>query len=143
MSSFDHADILRDRGAAVACPHSVLLVDDESVVLEVLSSALQRAGFRVGIARDANEALTRVRHADFDAALSDIRLPGVGLTRSGRGPRPARTNRSKMRGAGTASWPLHRLCSCSPTYQGASGLHAAKTISGGSIGLTADSAASE
>ena len=82
MSSVDHADILRDQGAAVECPHSVLLVDDESVVLEVLSSALQRAGFRVGIARDANEVLTRVRHA-------------------------------------------------------------AKTISGGSIGLTADSAASE
>jgi DNA-binding NtrC family response regulator len=77
MSSADHADIVRDPGAAVEHRHSVLLVDDETVVLEMLSHALERGGLRVRIAADAQEALAQVRHEDFDAVLSDMRMPGV------------------------------------------------------------------
>jgi DNA-binding NtrC family response regulator len=76
MTSVQHADIARD-SAAVECRHSVLVVDDETVVLEMLCSALESAGLRVQVAGDANEALTRVRDAEFDAVLSDMRMPGV------------------------------------------------------------------
>jgi two-component system, cell cycle sensor histidine kinase and response regulator CckA len=54
----------------------VLLVEDESAVRELLSSALERNGFDVVTASSAEEALTLASPA-FQILLSDISLPGM------------------------------------------------------------------
>ena len=54
----------------------VLLVEDESAVRELLSSALERNGFDVVTAGSAEEALT-LASPSFQILLSDISLPGM------------------------------------------------------------------
>jgi len=54
----------------------VLLVEDESAVRELLSSALERNGFEVVTAGSAEEALT-LASPSFQILLSDISLPGM------------------------------------------------------------------
>jgi two-component system cell cycle sensor histidine kinase/response regulator CckA len=54
----------------------ILLVDDESTVLAVLSRGLQQAGFRVVTARSAHEALKRAKQLGrIDLLASDVVLP--------------------------------------------------------------------
>ena len=62
--------------AAVRDLPRVLLVEDESAVRELLSSALERNGFDVVTAGSAEEALALASPA-FQILLSDISLPGM------------------------------------------------------------------
>jgi DNA-binding NtrC family response regulator len=60
---------------------SLLVVDDESTQREMLSSILNRAGYRVAAAGDGEEALDRLGKESFDLLLTDQRMPGMdGLT---------------------------------------------------------------
>jgi len=63
-----------------AAPATVLLVEDELALREVLGQALRRAGFTVREAADgveALQALRRLRHAP-DLVLADVRMPRLG-----------------------------------------------------------------
>jgi DNA-binding NtrC family response regulator len=65
-------------------PASVLVVDDEPHILEVLEDALTHFGYRVVAVRSGQEALTALRSELFDAAIADIRMPdmsGIDLLR--------------------------------------------------------------
>ncbi|HXX47501.1 MAG TPA: response regulator, partial [Myxococcota bacterium] len=57
-------------------PRSVLVVDDEPAMREMLVSLLDESGIRAQSASSADEALASSRDAEFDAVLSDIRMPG-------------------------------------------------------------------
>jgi len=57
-------------------PRSVLVVDDEPAMREMLVSLLDESGIRAQPASSADEALASSRDAEFDAVLSDIRMPG-------------------------------------------------------------------
>ena len=70
---------------------SVLIVDDEPAVRETLSLLLEGAGIDALVAGSADEALASSRARDFDAVLSDIRMPdkdGVALLGELRAERP-------------------------------------------------------
>ena len=54
----------------------VLVVDDEVLVVRLLSRTLQAAGHDVSVATDATEALDLVRRAPPDLVLLDVNLPG-------------------------------------------------------------------
>jgi DNA-binding NtrC family response regulator len=56
---------------------SVLVVDDEASVRGLLDSVLQRAGFQVHLAADAEEALELFRRVDLDVVLADVVMPGM------------------------------------------------------------------
>jgi DNA-binding NtrC family response regulator len=56
---------------------SVLVVDDEEVMREVLESVLAADGHRVSTASSGEEALAMARSASFDAAVVDVMLPGI------------------------------------------------------------------
>jgi DNA-binding NtrC family response regulator len=56
---------------------SVLLVDDEINTLKVLSAILKDNGYDVVTARTAEEGLDRISRSQFDAIVSDYRLPGI------------------------------------------------------------------
>ncbi|HVP30621.1 MAG TPA: sigma-54 dependent transcriptional regulator [Myxococcota bacterium] len=57
-------------------PRSVLVVDDDAAMREMLISLLEEQGLRAVAACDADEALECLRNEEFAAVLSDIRMPG-------------------------------------------------------------------
>jgi DNA-binding NtrC family response regulator len=56
---------------------SVLVVDDDLAMREMLVSLLEDRGLQACGASSVAEALIRLRKSDFDAVLSDIRMPGT------------------------------------------------------------------
>jgi CheY-like chemotaxis protein len=59
-----------------AAPSTILFVEDDDLVSEVVVPGLQASGLDVVTARDAPEALEAVRSRHVDAVLSDIVMPG-------------------------------------------------------------------
>ena len=60
----------------MADARTLLVVDDDLAMRQMLASLFRKEGFRVEEAASADEALERVRDADFQVVLSDIRMPG-------------------------------------------------------------------
>jgi DNA-binding NtrC family response regulator len=56
---------------------SILVVDDEKAIQEILAFTLTAEGYEVATAGSGEEALTRVERQDFDVILTDIVMPGV------------------------------------------------------------------
>ncbi|MBE0606905.1 MAG: response regulator [Deltaproteobacteria bacterium] len=56
---------------------TILIVDDESSIREVLSSLLQEAGCRTLEAETAEEGLELMSAADISVAMIDLKLPGM------------------------------------------------------------------
>ena len=66
-------------------PRSVLLVDDDPHILEVLEMRLAAMGFAVTATQDPEEALAALGARGFDVALVDLRMEpmdGIALTRA-------------------------------------------------------------
>jgi DNA-binding NtrC family response regulator len=57
---------------------SVLVVDDERPTRLLMEKELPRAGYSVTTAESGEEALERLRAADFDVILLDLKMPGIG-----------------------------------------------------------------
>src|SRR5690554_5697199 len=55
----------------------ILIVDDETAILDTLQILLRREGFEVTAAQSGREALAYLEEATPDVVLSDIRMPGV------------------------------------------------------------------
>jgi DNA-binding NarL/FixJ family response regulator len=56
---------------------SVLLVDDDEQYLELVSTILERAGYRISLARSGEEALALSRSKRPAVAVLDVKLPGL------------------------------------------------------------------
>ena len=56
---------------------SILVIDDEEVMRDVMSTLLAEAGYRVTLASDGAEGLALARKGSFDAAIVDVMLPEV------------------------------------------------------------------
>ncbi len=56
---------------------SVLIVDDESVICDLLCEDLGERGYLCTAVLDGDDALIKLAAEDFDAVLLDIRLPGL------------------------------------------------------------------
>ena len=59
-------------------PKTILLVDDEPKLRDVLSVALESLGYRVLAAASGSEALELVDSEDVALVLTDLRMPGMG-----------------------------------------------------------------
>ena len=59
-------------------PH-VLIVDDDTALLQALPEAVQlrMPGVAVDVSDSATEALKRIAHTDYEAIVSDIKMPGM------------------------------------------------------------------
>ncbi len=57
---------------------SVLVVDDEEVMREVLQTLLAKEGCEVSTAVDGDEGLELARSRRFDVAIVDVMMPGIG-----------------------------------------------------------------
>jgi two-component system OmpR family response regulator len=58
-------------------PISVLVVDDEAVLAEMVSMALRYEGWNITTAADGNSAITSARTARPDAVVLDVMLPDM------------------------------------------------------------------
>ena len=54
----------------------ILVVDDDAPMREMLASLFESNGYEVDTAESAEGALEKNREVEFDAILSDIRMPG-------------------------------------------------------------------
>jgi DNA-binding NtrC family response regulator len=56
---------------------SILVVDDEPAIQDILTWALSAEGYRVATAGNGEEALARVEEEEFDIIVTDIVMPGI------------------------------------------------------------------
>ena len=56
---------------------TILVVDDEEILLRTLRRLLQWAGFQTETAQNAEEAITLAKKTAFDLILCDIKIPGA------------------------------------------------------------------
>jgi DNA-binding NtrC family response regulator len=76
-------EIARSGGTAPALseidmtkPWTILVVDDDAPMRDMLVSLVEEAGYQAAAAGSADEAVERAREQEYDAILSDIRMPG-------------------------------------------------------------------
>ncbi len=83
-------------GAPAPRGRRVLVVDDEKVVRDVLSSVLREMGQKVDLAADGRAAQDKLAAADYDLVLCDLRMPeldGLALYSWTRRERPGLARR--------------------------------------------------
>ena len=56
---------------------SILVIDDEEIMREILETLLTRAGYQVRLAAHAAAGLELARTLPFDAAIVDVMMPGM------------------------------------------------------------------
>ncbi|MDD5094977.1 MAG: response regulator [Dehalococcoidia bacterium] len=56
---------------------SIIVVDDEQAVRDMISRALRKEGYSVVTAKDGYDALEKVSQAHFDLMFLDIRMPEI------------------------------------------------------------------
>src|SRR4030095_39336 len=66
----------------VAKKGSVLVVDDEEIMREVLETMLRAEGHRVDLAKTGEEGLEAYGRRAFDVVVLDVSMPGIGGLRA-------------------------------------------------------------
>src|SRR4029450_4516243 len=56
---------------------TILVVDDEEIMREILEALLTREGYQVRLASSGEEGLELARTQTFDAAIVDVMMPGL------------------------------------------------------------------
>lgn len=62
---------------AMHLPRHVLVVDDDSLQLEVIREMLERNGVSCGACHNAREVVEALREQDYDLILTDVQMPGT------------------------------------------------------------------
>ena len=71
-----------DNFALMAKKGSVLVVDDEEIMREVLETFLSGEGYRVDLAKTGEEGLDAYSKRPYDVVLLDVSMPGIGGLRA-------------------------------------------------------------
>src|SRR6187402_1879564 len=61
---------------------SVLIVDDEEIMRDVLETMLSAEGYRVDLAKTGEEGLEAYGKRSYDVVLLDVSMPGIGGLRA-------------------------------------------------------------
>src|SRR2546429_9999854 len=61
---------------------SVLVVDDEEIMRDVLETLLSSEGYRVDLAKTGEEGLDTYTRRSYDVVLLDVSMPGIGGLRA-------------------------------------------------------------
>ena len=56
---------------------SILILDDEAIVLKRLKPALEKAGYEVDIFTRSADASDRIDEKDFDIVITDLKMKGI------------------------------------------------------------------
>ena len=57
---------------------NILVIDDEEMILEVISKFLGRQGYMVEVVENGEDAIGLIKDKHFDLVISDYRMPGLG-----------------------------------------------------------------
>lgn len=66
-----------DKVAGPQAPLRLLVVDDEQILVELLAEFLKTVGHKVDVARNGQKALDLATANDYDAILTDLKMPGL------------------------------------------------------------------
>jgi DNA-binding response OmpR family regulator len=55
--------------------NQILIIDDDEMTRQTLSTALEQSGFQVEVAADGKEGIRKFRSGSFDLAIVDIWMP--------------------------------------------------------------------
>src|SRR6185436_16079716 len=69
-------------GSLMAKKGSVLVVDDEEIMRDVLETLLSAEGYRVDLAKTGEEGLDAYTKRPYDVVLLDVSMPGIGGLRA-------------------------------------------------------------
>lgn len=56
---------------------SILVVDDEELIIKSLRKLLEKNGYSVLVAKNGQDAMVMAEEEKFDLIVSDIRMPGI------------------------------------------------------------------
>ena len=56
---------------------SILVVDDEELLTKSMSKLLEKNGYDVMVAKNAQHAIDLVQELDFDLIITDVKMPGM------------------------------------------------------------------
>jgi CheY-like chemotaxis protein len=56
---------------------TILVIDDEEIMREILETLLVREGYHVRVASTGSEGIELARSMPFDAAVVDVMMPGL------------------------------------------------------------------
>ena len=73
----ERADVVSRRQSPDMHESTILVIDDEEIMREILETLLTREGYQVRLAATAAEGLDLIRSMPFDAAIVDVMLPGM------------------------------------------------------------------
>jgi CheY-like chemotaxis protein len=103
------------RPASAELAHTILVVDDEDLVRNFMSRALQKAGYLVVSASDGREALALLHAAAVALVITDIRMPHMGglelgdhISRLPLAPPVVYASASDNPPSGSADWYLQK-----------------------------------
>ena len=65
----------RNAGSKIPTGKSVLIVDDEIEMVEMLFNLLKKDGYQVDTARNGRQALEKIQLREFDIIISDVKMP--------------------------------------------------------------------
>ena len=70
---------IRAKALASAPPSQarILVVDDESMMTDLLRRYLVESGYVVSVADDGREALEKLRAQEYDLLITDLRMPNL------------------------------------------------------------------
>jgi len=67
----------QERDNCAEAPHTILVVDDEEVIVDLLHEVLVAVGHKVETARSGEQALDKILASAYDAVISDLKMPGL------------------------------------------------------------------
>src|SRR5262245_32882800 len=56
---------------------SILVIDDEEIMREILETLLKGEGYAVRLAKSGEEGIELAKNLPFDAAIVDVMMPGI------------------------------------------------------------------
>ncbi len=57
--------------------HTILVVDDEEIILETLGSDLQKKGYDVTLAENGEKAVEKLKVNNYDVTITDLMMEGI------------------------------------------------------------------
>ncbi|OGP59653.1 MAG: hypothetical protein A2V65_02430 [Deltaproteobacteria bacterium RBG_13_49_15] len=83
---------------------TILLIDDEEVIVKMLKMALEMYGHRVETASDGCEGVRKFSEGDFDVVITDMVMPGLDGKGVVRYIRESKRNQTPIIGVSGTPW---------------------------------------
>ena len=85
---------------------TILVIDDETGISDVIQEALQMVGYEVEVARDGMEGIRKFDDRPYDLVITDICMPGVNGSSVARYIRSASNGTTAIIGISGTPWML-------------------------------------